>query len=77
MTEPVTVRVDSEIGRLEGVIVHAPGPEIENMTPSDAERALYSDILSGSVSAWVVTLGSRLRNFSHSFGNASWTAITN
>ncbi|HPF34634.1 MAG TPA: arginine deiminase family protein [Candidatus Krumholzibacteria bacterium] len=52
MTEPVTVRVDSEIGRLEGVIVHAPGPEIENMTPSDAERALYSDILSGSVSAW-------------------------
>lgn len=51
MTQPVTVRVDSEIGRLEGVIVHAPGPEIENMTPGDAERALYSDILSGSVSA--------------------------
>lgn len=50
MTEPVTLRVDSEIGRLEDVIVHAPGPEIENMTPSDAERALYSDILSGSVS---------------------------
>ncbi len=45
------VYVDSEIGRLEGVIVHDPGPEIENMTPATAERALYSDILSGAVSA--------------------------
>ncbi len=51
MTDKVNVRVDSEIGSLEGVIVHAPGPEIENMTPGNAERALYSDILSGKVSA--------------------------
>ncbi len=47
--EKVNVRVDSEIGRLEGVIIHSPGPEIENMTPATAERALYSDILSGNV----------------------------
>jgi len=51
MNGQTKVRVDSEIGRLEGVIVHDPGPEIENMTPANAERALYSDILSGTVSA--------------------------
>jgi arginine deiminase len=27
------------------VIIHTPGPEVENMTPENAERALYSDIL--------------------------------
>ncbi|MDA3886476.1 MAG: arginine deiminase family protein [Candidatus Delongbacteria bacterium] len=41
--------VNSEIGKLEGVILHSPGPEIENMTPNNAERALYSDILNLSV----------------------------
>ena len=46
MRQDSRVWVDSEIGRLETVIVHAPGPEIENMTPANAERALYSDILS-------------------------------
>jgi len=40
-----TIQVDSEIGKLNGVILHSPGPEVENMTPRDAERALYSDIL--------------------------------
>lgn len=50
--EPSTgLRVDSEIGRLETVIVHTPGPEVENMTPLDAERALYSDILNLAVAA--------------------------
>ncbi len=39
----------SEIGKLEGVILHSPGPEVENMTPENAERALYSDILNLSV----------------------------
>ena len=39
----------SEIGDLEGVIIHPPGPEVENMTPKNAERALYSDILNLSV----------------------------
>lgn len=41
--------VQSEIGRLEGVILHIPGNEIENMTPDSVERALYSDILNLSV----------------------------
>lgn len=39
------INVNSEIGKLNGVIVHTPGPEVENMTPENAERALYSDIL--------------------------------
>jgi len=39
------IDVTSEIGELEGVILHTPGPEVENMTPKNAERALYSDIL--------------------------------
>jgi arginine deiminase len=43
------VNIRSEIGTLEGVILHAPGPEVENMTPEHAERALYSDILNLSV----------------------------
>lgn len=43
------VKVNSEIGKLEGVIIHPPGPEVENMTPKNAERALYSDILNLSV----------------------------
>jgi arginine deiminase len=37
--------VFSEIGELEAVLLHNPGPEVENMTPLNAERALYSDIL--------------------------------
>ncbi|MCB0807562.1 MAG: arginine deiminase [Bacteroidales bacterium] len=43
------VMVDSEIGDLEAVIVHTLGSEVENMTPENAERALYSDILNLSV----------------------------
>jgi arginine deiminase len=43
------VNVYSEIGKLEGVILHPPGPEVENMTPKNAERALYSDILNLAV----------------------------
>lgn len=43
------VRVDSEIGRLRGVVLHDPGPEVANMTPETAERALYSDILNLAV----------------------------
>lgn len=37
--------VRSEIGELSGVILHTPGPEVENMTPASAQKALYSDIL--------------------------------
>lgn len=39
------VSLYSEVDPLEGVILHPPGPEVENMTPKNAERALYSDIL--------------------------------
>ena len=45
------VNVSSETGPLEGVILHTPGLEIENMTPGNAERALYSDILNLSVAS--------------------------
>lgn len=43
------IQVYSETGDLEGVILHPPGPEVENMTPKNAERALYSDILNLAV----------------------------
>jgi arginine deiminase len=43
------VDVSSEIGRLQGVILHTPGHEVENMTPENARRSLYSDILNLSV----------------------------
>ena len=35
----------SEIGKLNKVIVHKPGPEMENMTPETAHEVLYDDIL--------------------------------
>ncbi len=47
--KPIEINVNSEIGKLNGVIVHLPGQEVENMTPENAERALYSDILNLSV----------------------------
>lgn len=37
--------VNSEYGKLKTLLIHEPGPEVENMTPATAERALYSDIL--------------------------------
>ncbi len=43
--------VHSEFGQLEGVIIHQPGSEVENMTPENAERALYSDILNLSIAS--------------------------
>ena len=43
------IQIFSETGALEGVLLHPPGPEVENMTPKNAERALYSDILNLSV----------------------------
>jgi len=43
--------INSEIGKLEGVIIHPPGSEVENMTPENAERALYSDILNLSIAS--------------------------
>jgi arginine deiminase len=49
MSNKLEVKVGSEIGDLQGVIIHTPGAEVENMTPIDAHRALYSDILNLSV----------------------------
>jgi len=49
MVNKMQIDVRSEIGELEGVILHKPGREVENMTPKNAERALYSDILNLSV----------------------------
>lgn len=49
MIKTIDTGVYSEIGELEGVILHTPGKEVENMTPTNAERALYSDILNLSV----------------------------
>ncbi|MBV8199886.1 MAG: arginine deiminase [Acidobacteria bacterium] len=43
----MTIRVDSEIGRLRRVLVHRPGREIDWMVPSIMERLLFDDILDG------------------------------
>ena len=45
----ITLNVQSEIGKLDAVLTHYPGPEVENMTPRNAQRALYSDILNLSI----------------------------
>ena len=45
----MNVNITSEFGELEGVIIHTPGLEVEEMTPETAKRALYSDILNLSV----------------------------
>ncbi|NNJ65198.1 MAG: arginine deiminase [Xanthomonadales bacterium] len=39
------ISIDSEIGKLNAVMVHRPGREIENMTPASAAEVLYDDIL--------------------------------
>jgi arginine deiminase len=51
LNQKISVEVNSEFGQLEGVIIHTPGQEVEEMTPENAERALYSDILNLSVAA--------------------------
>ncbi len=48
-SEKIKVCIESEVGQLEGVILHTPGIEVEKMTPKTAQRALYSDILNLSV----------------------------
>ena len=45
----LTIDIQSEVGRLEAVLLHTPGAEVENMTPGNAQRALYSDILNLSI----------------------------
>lgn len=43
------LNIQSETGKLEAVLLHYPGAEVENMTPKNAQRALYSDILNLSI----------------------------
>jgi arginine deiminase len=45
MSDIQRICINSEIGPLRKVIVHEPGPEIENVTPASAAEALYDDIL--------------------------------
>ncbi len=49
MAEPLKIDIQSEIGRLDAVLLHKPGLEVENMTPRNVQRALYSDILNLSI----------------------------
>ncbi len=46
---PLKIDIQSEIGRLDAVLLHRPGAEVENMTPRNVQRALYSDILNLSI----------------------------
>lgn len=47
--QKLKIEVQSEIGRLDAVLLHRPGAEVENMTPLNVQRALYSDILNLSI----------------------------
>ena len=47
--QKTAIDIRSEIGDLQGVILHTPGNEVENMTPDSTKKALYSDILNLSV----------------------------
>lgn len=46
---PLKIDIQSEIGALDAVLLHTPGAEVENMTPQNVQRALYSDILNLSI----------------------------
>src|SRR4051794_32050151 len=41
----MSVDVTSEIGQLQTVLVHTPGPELEAVTPGNREDYLYDDII--------------------------------
>lgn len=47
--DKLTIDISSEIGALDAVLMHRPGREVENMTPRNVQRALYSDILNLSI----------------------------
>lgn len=42
---PQPLHVASEVGALEAVLVHTPGPELEAVTPGNREDYLYDDII--------------------------------
>ncbi len=45
------INIFSETGKLEAVIIHKPGIEVELMTPESIEKALYSDLLNAEIAA--------------------------
>jgi arginine deiminase len=45
---PIQLSVFSEIHRLQQVVVHSPGPEVDLMVPGMMEKLLFDDILYGS-----------------------------
>lgn len=45
MQGPLSPLINSEIDRLETVVVHTPGAEVEAMSPEAAERLLYNEIV--------------------------------
>ena len=47
----MNIKIDSEIGKLQGVILHKPGKELERMTPDTIQEALYSDILNQEIAS--------------------------
>lgn len=44
----MTLRVNSEVGKLSSILVHLPGPEIDRMIPAMMEESLFDDILFGA-----------------------------
>lgn len=58
----IDIAVNSEIGKLKAVVLHQPGLEIENMSPRNAEEALYSDILNLKVATKEYALFSGVLN---------------
>lgn len=50
--ERADVRVTSEIGRLERVICHEPGPELNVVTPGNRSDYLFDDLLDLEQSGW-------------------------
>ena len=47
----MSVRINSEIGKLKRVVIHSPGREIESMSPDTARSVLYNDIIPLSIVA--------------------------
>jgi arginine deiminase len=44
-TTSLLPRLSSETGRLEAVVMHRPGPEVESVTPDSAQELLYNDVI--------------------------------
>src|ERR1035438_8994992 len=47
--QPIQLSVFSETARLKQVVVHDPGPEVDQMVPGMMEKLLFDDILYGDL----------------------------